>query len=215
MDFSQKPKPEKKIKEIDSRFQHYGILENRVALAVLRDLKDKIEELHTRISGLEEKLEGRIPENMLKNWFEQHQNTDVNNKLGFNSEIKLLHSRVSELEKKFEERIPDRVLSEAKFKEETQDSEEIIKKIISEMRTLMPRKSIIQTVQEPLTIVETKRIEKITSLLERHEKLSSSELSQLMGLSRTRCNEYFKLMDSLDLVEPVLSGREKFYRLKI
>ena len=80
---------------------------------------------------------------------------------------------------------------------------------------MIPSKAIIQAVKNPLTIVETKRIEKITSLLERHEKLSSSELSQLMGLSRTRCNEYFKLMDSLDLVEPVLSGREKFYRLKI
>jgi len=193
--FLQKPRPEKKTQQFDPRFQRYGVMENRVALAVLRDLKDKIEELNTRISGLEK----RIPES----------------KLGFNQEIKLLHSKVSELEKKFEERIPDRVLSETKFKEETQDSEEIIKRIISEMRTMMPRKSVIQTSNEPLTIVETKRIEKITTLLERHEKLSSSELSQLMGLSRTRCNEYFKLMESLDIVEPFLSGREKFYRLKI
>lgn len=79
---------------------------------------------------------------------------------------------------------------------------------------MMSRKPMIQATKKPLTIVETKKIEEITSLLERHEKLSSSGLSQFMGLSRTRCNEYFKLMESLDLVEPVLFGKEKFYRLK-
>ena len=78
----------------------------------------------------------------------------------------------------------------------------------------MPRKPVIQAVKKPLTIVKTKKIEEITSLLKRHEKLSSSKLSQFVGLSRTRCNEYFKLMESLDLVEPVLFGKEKFYKLK-
>ena len=65
-----------------------------------------------------------------------------------------------------------------------------------------------------LTIVETKRIENITSLLEVHEKLSSRDLSELIGLSRTRCNEYFKLMEKLGMVEPVLNERKKFYKLR-
>ena len=65
-----------------------------------------------------------------------------------------------------------------------------------------------------LTIVESKRIEDIKSLLGKHGKLTSSELSQLTGLSRTRCNEYFKFMKKLNMVEPFSSGRNKFYRLK-
>ena len=65
-----------------------------------------------------------------------------------------------------------------------------------------------------LTIVKSKRIEDIKSLLGTHEKLTSSELSQLTGLSRTRCNEYFKFMKKLNIVEPILGRREKFYRLK-
>ena len=79
---------------------------------------------------------------------------------------------------------------------------------------MIPSKAIIQAVKNPLTIVETKRIEEITSLLERHKKLTSSELSELTGLSRTRCNEYFKLMEKLGKVEAIFGGREKFYRLK-
>lgn len=39
------------------------------------------------------------------------------------------------------------------------------------------------------------------------------ELARHIGLSRTRCNEYFKQMKEMGMVEPVLIGREKFYRL--
>jgi response regulator of citrate/malate metabolism len=73
---------------------------------------------------------------------------------------------------------------------------------------------VIKTIEEPLTIVEIKRIKEITSVLEEHKKLTSSELSQMMGLSRTRCNEYFKIMEDLKMVEPFLSRREKYYKLK-
>lgn len=134
-----------------------GFLENKVALAVLKDLKERIEELHTKINELENKIEN-VQDNALKS--------------------------------------------------------ENIKRIVSELKNLMEKKPITQTIQEPLTIVETKRIEKISSLLKRHEKLSSTELSDLIGLSRTRCNEYFKLMEKLEMVKPILVGKEKFYGLK-
>ena len=72
----------------------------------------------------------------------------------------------------------------------------------------------LEKIKKSLTIVETKRIDEIASLLKKRGKLTSSKLSQLTGLSRTRCNEYFKLMEKLDIVESVLEIREKAYKLK-
>jgi response regulator of citrate/malate metabolism len=72
----------------------------------------------------------------------------------------------------------------------------------------------LKNIKENLTVVETKRIKDIKSILEGHKKLTSSELTQWIGLSRTRCNEYFKIMEKLNIVEPVIIRREKCYRLK-
>ncbi len=69
-------------------------------------------------------------------------------------------------------------------------------------------------IKSSLTIVETKRIKDIESILKKHKKLTSSELSQLMCLSRTRCNEYFKIMGKLNIVEPIIIRKMKYYRLK-
>ena len=134
--------------------------------------------------------------------------------------LERLEYRIAELERRLEERMPEKVLTENKFKEEVQDSEDIVKRIVSEVEAMTKRKSIQQIIEDRITevekpnIVELKRIDKITSLLEEHGKLSSSQLSQLIGLSRTRCNEYFKKMENLGMAEPVLIGKEKFYKLK-
>ena len=74
--------------------------------------------------------------------------------------------------------------------------------------------NFLKIVKKPLTIVEMKNIEDIKSILKTDKKLTSSELSQMMGLSRTRCNEYFKIMEKMNMVEPVLRRRKKYYRLK-
>jgi len=185
-------------------------LENKIVIGVLKDLKDQVENLSNKISLIEKKLES-IPHNTISSLYEYYQDGETTTETDFYSEIAKINSKLTELEKKLEERIPEKVLSESSFRGEVQDSEELIKKIVSEMKTLIPKNT---NIKEPLTIVETKRIENITSLLERHEKLTSSDLSQLIGLSRTRCNEYFKLMEKLGIVETILGGREKFYRLK-
>lgn len=130
-----------------------------------------------------------------------------------------LQLKVTAIEKRLEERIPEKVLTESKFREEVQSSEDIVEKIISEVKELTKTKSVIRVLEERLTeekptIVEFKRIEKISELLQQHGKLSSSQLAQLMNLSRTRCNEYFKQMEDLGIVEPLIVGKEKFYRLK-
>jgi sugar-specific transcriptional regulator TrmB len=133
--------------------------------------------------------------------------------------LEKLELRLLDLEKKLEEKIPGRALTEEEFKKEVQTSEDIVNKIISEVRILAQTKQMIKTVEEKITEekptpVEFKRIENITSLLQKHGKLSSLQLAQLTNLSRTRCNEYFKQMENLGLVEPIIIGKEKYYRLR-
>ena len=179
-------------------------LETKVKIKILGNLEEKIDLLYSKISELEKKIE-ETPLKDDKIIFDQSH---------LSQDIERLNNRISNLERKFEERIPTRVLSEAKFKEEIQDGNEIVNKIVSEFKNLVQKKPIDQNIQEPLTIVESKRIDKIISLLKRHEKLSSNELSDLIGLSRTRCNEYFKMLENLGMVKPILVGKKKFYGLK-
>lgn len=118
--------------------------------------------------------------------------------------------RLRELERKFDERVSEKVLSETKFMQDTASSEDIVNKIVSEVkkiaRPLIPHK-------EKITIVESKRIERIISFLQEHRMLSSSQLAHMMGLSRTRCNEYFKQMEELGIVKGNDAGKERFYQL--
>ena len=131
-----------------------------------------------------------------------------------------IQTRLAKLERTIEERIPNKILTEDMFKQELQSTEEIVDTIVSKLsNTIEPfGQSEIQPLEQldqenNLTIVETKRIERIKSFLHRHNQLTSTQLAQLMNLSRTRCNEYFKQMEGLGMVEPILVGKEKFYRL--
>lgn len=62
-------------------------------------------------------------------------------------------------------------------------------------------------------IRKTKIKGQVLSLLKQHKKLNSCELSRLVGLSRTRCNEYFRELTKEGLTEGVIIDRKKFYRL--
>lgn len=188
-------------------------LENRVYLDVLKDLKEKIDDLYSRMNEMEKKIE-IVSMNSLKSHIEPNQNVTPQLELNFHEEVQKLHSTMNELNKKIDERIPEKILSESKFEKETQEGDDVIEKILLEVKNLLPKKTMNQNTNDSLTIVETNRIENIKSLLERHEKLSSVELSELIGLSRTRCNEYFKLMEKLNIVEPFIIGKEKFYKIK-
>ena len=118
--------------------------------------------------------------------------------------------RLREVERKFDERVSEKVLSESKFVQDTSGTEDIVNRIITEVkkvsRPLIPHK-------EKITIVESKRIERIISFLQEHRMLSSSQLASMMGLSRTRCNEYFKQMENIGIVRGTGDGKEIFYQL--
>ena len=174
--------------------EHADLLKDRVVLSLLKDLKKSIEELNSRIENIEKKFEF-LPKNSSNETIYP--------------QIEDLGEKILKLEKKIDERIPEKVLSESLFKREAQDGEEFIEVLISRLKQILKEQP-----ERELTIVEKKRIEEIKSLLRRHKKLSSWELSELTGLSRTRCNEYFKLMENLGMVEAILNGKKKFYILK-
>lgn len=63
------------------------------------------------------------------------------------------------------------------------------------------------------SIRKAKVREQVLSLLQQHKRLSSSQLGDLVGLSRTRCNEYLRELSIQGLTEGVIVGRQKFYKL--
>jgi len=66
---------------------------------------------------------------------------------------------------------------------------------------------------QPRTIsVKTK--EAIKLILEKYGKITPSQLSKLIKLSRTRCNEYLKDMENEGLLLAVIDSRKKFYSLR-
>ena len=133
-----------------------------------------------------------------------------------------VQGRLNTLEKTVQERLPEKALSERKFLSEAQAGDDIVERIVSTIRSTQeaPEEVVdVESIKSMLssnekTIVERKRMERIVDMLRRHSRLTSMQLSQLIGLSRTRCNEYFKEMETLNIVEPVILGKEKFYTLK-
>jgi len=122
-----------------------------------------------------------------------------------------LYLKINELERRIDERIPEKALSESIFKQEIVGTDDAVKKIVSEVKAMA--RPIIAS-KDKLTIIEQRRIERIMSILQENGKLSSMQLAQMMGLSRTRCNEYFRQMEELGLVEGMEIGKEKFYKIK-
>jgi Fic family protein len=55
--------------------------------------------------------------------------------------------------------------------------------------------------------------EQVISLLQQNKKLTSTQLSKLIGLSRTRCNEYFRELLKEGKAEGVIINRQKYYKL--
>jgi Fic family protein len=68
--------------------------------------------------------------------------------------------------------------------------------------------------EKPESIRTLKVKSMIKSLLEEHKKLASSDLSNLLKLSRTRCNEYLVELEREGLVRGTTVRRKKFYSLK-
>lgn len=133
------------------------------------------------------------------------------------SQMSELNTRIETIESVLGNRLPPDILTERTFREEVKSGDDIINDIISKVEELTSNstvRNILETrLDKKTSPVESRRIEAITNLLSQHGKLSSGELSNHIGLSRTRCNEYFKQMEDIGIVESTIIGKEKFYRL--
>lgn len=59
-----------------------------------------------------------------------------------------------------------------------------------------------------------KKKKQIVFLLKQNKTLSSSQLGELLNISRTRANEYLKDMEEEGIVVGISKGRNKFYKLE-
>lgn len=55
--------------------------------------------------------------------------------------------------------------------------------------------------------------DRIISILQEKKRLTASEMSEMVGLSRTRCSEYFRELMLEGRVEGVLINRQKYYKV--
>lgn len=76
--------------------------------------------------------------------------------------------------------------------------------------------SVIETegVQIPSQTKSAKTIEAIKLILDKHGHMTSSELSKLIKLSRTRCNEYLREMEDIGILVSKVNSRKKIYGIR-
>lgn len=80
------------------------------------------------------------------------------------------------------------------------------------VRRIEKLESMLQQ-EENESVRKAKIKDQIISLLEQHKRLTSSQLSKIINLSRTRCNEYFRELTAEGITEGVLIDRKKYYKL--
>jgi response regulator of citrate/malate metabolism len=97
--------------------------------------------------------------------------------------------------------------------EELRNLKQKIEKIdtkLREMEEIIARSSpVFQTHSKSATTKEA-----IKLILQKHGELTSFQLSKLMKLSRTRCNEYLKQMESEGMATSRIYCRKKLYKIR-
>ncbi|NIO44468.1 MAG: winged helix-turn-helix transcriptional regulator [Candidatus Aenigmarchaeota archaeon] len=90
---------------------------------------------------------------------------------------------------------------------------EKIDKIESKLKGLDDIVSAGGMTLQPRTVsVKTK--EAIRLILQKYGKVTASELSKLIKLSRTRCNEYLKEMEEEGILFSIIDSRKKLYSIR-
>jgi DNA-binding transcriptional regulator GbsR (MarR family) len=65
----------------------------------------------------------------------------------------------------------------------------------------------------PESPVKVKRKKEIVNLLLKHNKITATQLSYLTKISRTRCNEYLKELETSKTVKGNFIDKKKYYEL--
>ena len=69
-------------------------------------------------------------------------------------------------------------------------------------------------IQPSFVPIAVKNREAIKLIVQRYGEITSSKLSKIIKLSRTRCNEYLVEMEKDGILVSEMKGREKFYSIR-
>ncbi|MFH8092605.1 MAG: winged helix-turn-helix domain-containing protein [Candidatus Aenigmatarchaeota archaeon] len=82
---------------------------------------------------------------------------------------------------------------------------------VEEIKRLLEKASLDG--ETPIITKKDKIKEAIKMILRKKGKMTSEELAQIVGLSRTRCNEYLKEMERNKEARAEVINRKKYYKL--
>jgi uncharacterized membrane protein len=102
-----------------------------------------------------------------------------------------------------------------KLTEEVREMNQKIEKILVELEEIkqkLDKASIATEEVQPIT-KKDKTKEAIKIILRKKGRMTSEELCQIIGLSRTRCNEYLKEMERNNEAKSEVINRKKYYKL--
>lgn len=90
-----------------------------------------------------------------------------------------------------------------------------VQEILNQLKGLNKKIEDIQSglLSKKESPTKLKRKKEIIYLLKEKNKLTASKLSELLELSRTRCSEYLKEMETEGITKSEKEGRKKFYSL--
>lgn len=91
--------------------------------------------------------------------------------------------------------------------------EQLNKKLDDIREILLEIKKESKPKKEEVVPVKMRTKQAIKLFLKRHGKVTPSMLANVIGLSRTRCNEYLKEMEEEGIVKGEIEGKKKFYTL--
>ena len=90
-----------------------------------------------------------------------------------------------------------------------------VNQVLFQLRGLKQNINEIRDSLLPESSTKLKRKKQIIYLFKQHDSLTSSQLSELIQISRTRCTEYLKEMEKEGIVKGKIKKRKKFYELDI
>ncbi len=158
------------------------------SLEVLRDLREKTNKIYQRLDDFDVKIDNLAP-NTVEEMEKTKEKIEINSEFvtKFLNEIQNLDDDKKKLLKG--------ALLDAKEKKETTET------------------PVKDEVEKTFMSLGDKRKAMITKMIEKYDKVNPTQLSKLIGLSRTRCNEYLKEMEGESTVESFRDGRKVFYKL--
>jgi uncharacterized membrane protein len=102
-----------------------------------------------------------------------------------------------------------------KLTEEVREMHQKMERILLELDEIKQKldKASVDAVELQSITKKDKTKEAIKIILRKKGRMTSEELCQIIGLSRTRCNEYLKEMERNNEAKSEIVNRKKYYKL--